>query len=177
MKLAVYQYCDESQRHSHELSIRFAWCDQAPQRGEVVAMGGEADWEIAEVVTYEGTGQLAEICSVSLYRETLPMRDNWDLLALRAVYPEQSLQIQASDIGGDVLGFEINFLGQVPTVGGHLIRYGIREDTFVTRREEWQVSVVEAFTSAKGNVTYQRIYLAFHKVAQHSLAREGSQIG
>lgn len=170
MKLAVYQYCDESQRHSHELSIRFAWCDRAPERGDVVAMGGEADWQVADVAAYEGSGQLAEVYAVSLYRGMLPAREDWELIALRAAYPEQSLQIQVSDVGGDVLGFEINFLGQVPTVGSHLIRYGIREDTFVTRKEDWQVSAVEAFTVDDEDVPFQQVHVAFHKVAQGTLA-------
>ncbi|MEL7358247.1 MAG: hypothetical protein AAFN40_16990 [Cyanobacteria bacterium J06560_6] len=176
MKLAVYQYCDESQRRSHELSIRFAWCDQAPQRDEVIAMGDEADWQIADVATYAGNGALAEIYVVSLYRGTLPAREDWELLALKAAYPEQSLQIQISDMGSDVLGFETTFLNQVPTVGSHLIRYGIREDTFVTRREEWKVSAVEVFTAIEENVPFQQIYLVFHKVAQHSLTVQKSQV-
>jgi hypothetical protein len=169
MKLAVYQYCDESQRQPHELSIRFAWCDRAPAPNELVAMGDEATWQVADFAVYEGAGQITHVYAISLYRKTLPPREDWELYALKSNYPEQSLQVQISDVGSEILGYEINFLGQTPTVGSQLIRYGIREDTFVTRREAWQVSAVEEFSSSHMSIPFCQIYLAFHKVAQGSL--------
>jgi hypothetical protein len=169
MKLAVYQYCDESQRQPNELSIRFAWCDRAPKPQDLVAMGDEATWQVADFSVYEGAGQITHVYAVNLYRETLPSQADWELYALKANYPEQSLQIQISDVGSEILGYEINFLGQKPAIGNHLIRYGIQESTFVTRREAWQVSAIEEFSSNHENVPFQQIYLAFHKVAQESL--------
>lgn len=177
MKLAVYQYCDESQRQPHELSIRFAWCDgiasplenYVPEPQDLVAMGDEATWQVADVASYQGTGQITHIYLVSLYKGILPDRADWELYALKAANPEQSLQIQISDIGGEILGHEINFLGQIPAVGNHLTRYGIREDTFVVRREAWRVTRVENFTPNQKDMPFQQIYLAFHKVAQDSL--------
>jgi hypothetical protein len=168
MKLAVYQYCDESQRQPHELSIRFAWCDRAPAPGELIAMGDEATWQVADCAVYEGAGQITHVYAVSLYRKALPPRADWELYALKANYPEQSLQLQISDVGSEILGYEINFLGQTPTVDSQLIRYGIREETFVTRREAWQVARGENFMPNFNDVPFHHVYLAFYKVA-HTL--------
>jgi hypothetical protein len=174
MKLAVYQYCDESQRQPHELSIRFAWCDRAPAPSELVAMGDEATWQVADCAVYEGAGQITHVYAVSLYRKALPPRADWELYALKANYPEQSLQLQISDVGSEILGYEIDFWGQTPALGSHLIRYGIQESTFVTRREAWQVSAVEEFSSSHMGIPFRQIYLAFHKVAQDSLVTSQS---
>lgn len=172
MKLAVYQYCDESQRRPHELSIQFAWCEHSPEIGNLVAMGDDASWQVANVATYTGTGEVTHVYVVSLYRGELPSQDNWELYALRKLCPEQSLHIQLSDIGSEVLGFEIVFTEQHPSIGSQLVRYGIREDTFVTRREIWQVAGVETLSTTLLDMPFQKVSLIYHKVARENLAIE-----
>ena len=172
MKLAVYQYCDESQRHPHELSIRFAWCERAPETSELIAMGDTANWRVANVVTYEGDGLVTHVYAVSLYREELPEQEKWELYALRKLCPEQSLHVQLSDVGSEILGFEIVFSEQQPSIGSQLVRYGIREDTFVTRQEIWQVSEIDTLSAAGSNVPFQKISLIYHKVAKKDTKRE-----
>lgn len=170
MKLAIYQYCDESQRLPHELSIRFVWCDCAPEPEDAVAMGGESDWKIADIANYEGDSIVECVYIVSLYRDDCPARTKWELHALKNVYPTQSLQVQLADIGSEVLGHEIDFTGQQPTVGSSLVRYGIRENNFVTRREALQVANVVGFLpiDVDKSIPFQRVNLVSYKNTEES---------
>ena len=170
MKLAIYQYCDESQRLPHELSIRFVWCDRAPEIEETVSMGGEPDWKIADITAYKGNSTVDCVYAVSLYRDNCPNRAEWELYELKKVYPLQALQVQLSNVGSEVLGYEVDFTGQQPTVGNPLIRYGLQEDTFVTRREALQVSDVVGFSPVDENksIPFQQVSLVTYISAEET---------
>ncbi|MGB3787810.1 MAG: hypothetical protein WA949_07355 [Phormidesmis sp.] len=167
MDIVLYECCDGTQRHIGEESTRFAWLNSPIDIDQPISMNGvEADWRIADIITYKNTQQseIEHIHFAYVYRgDVPPLRSEWPYLKYREDYPTQAFEIQIAQIGGNFIGWVAHINGDAPATDKYNITYGIRPDgTRVTRVEPWFKTKAEVFTSEDSVSPFATLYLSHH---------------
>jgi len=176
MQLVIYRYCQERDRLPQELSIRTAWADMAPEPGQMVGMGLDRRWQVAQVYTFTPE---AEVPVESVYLALIQQPDHpsdpseWDCWKFRDLVPNENIYVHLEDVGLPELGIGFNCLGEPPQLGEQLFQAEATEGGGPLRPvlRPWQIDRCDRYVPAQTHSSpYREVYLAWCKAVAMELA-------
>jgi hypothetical protein len=165
LKIIAYICCDGKQRELGEQPMRFIWSDARPKPKELISMGDKPDWMIAAIADYESPEpeQIPSVYVVYVYRGELPARSEWEFYACKESHPNQSLEIQISEIGANFIGWEASMDGELPEVEQYIVSYGVSPSgDKLVRVEPWFKTEVVALESYIPERAFKRVHVSKH---------------
>ena len=175
MQLVIYRYCREANRQPHEASIRVAWAEAAPERGQMVGMGQERRWRVAQVHTFTSE---AEVPIESVHLALIEHPDHtsdpseWDCWKFKHLVPSENIYVHLEDVGLPELGIGFNCQGEPPQLGTQLFQAeamgGGGALTPVLR--PWQIENCDRYAPVETDGPYQEVYLAWCRALAMELA-------
>jgi hypothetical protein len=171
MHLTVYQLCESSQANPHtEKTVRTQWTDAPPDKGAVIGMGSDRNFQVVKVYSFQPVGKSAvefvHVAMCELPDSNLP-EEEWGCWAWKDRYPEENMYIRLEEIGLPDLGCCFNFTGDGPPKIGARIMGGILAGSSDTRMvsvpTKWTIESCEAFEPITER-PYTKVTLCYCKV-------------
>lgn len=131
--------------------------------GETVAFGGDRQWRVVEVEDYEGIA----IAHVAPEGMVIPSRSKWTFEAMKADYPDLSIDVQIHD--QTILGYGWSMEGRPTT--GRLYEWRQIGDTDRGERVPlpWTVDHIKTYRpTSKG--TYSAVHICHCKPVPEAVA-------